>query len=88
MKFDHGNRGDRVPGVRYAEQDPVADVFSYDRLPKQIRAILRDAPCRLNATETLAAIRDGQSVTQVSTRLLLGIKGYLDGCERERQALS
>lgn len=85
MKIDHGNRGDRIAGVRYQAIDPIDDQFAFDRLPKQIRRFLISAPCRLSATETLQALQDGQPATQVLTRLMLGVKAYLENSERERR---
>lgn len=87
MTIDHGNRGDRLAGVRYAEQDPILDCFSYDRLPPRLRKIFREAPCRLNASETLAALRV-QPVHQVETRILFALRDWHEGVERERRALS
>lgn len=85
MTIDHGNRGDRIQGVRYQQIDPIADQLNFDKLPKQIRRFLIQAPCRLSATETLQALQNGQSPSQVLTRLMLGVKGYLENAERERR---
>jgi hypothetical protein len=84
--IDHGNRGERVQGVRYQTIDPIVDQLNFDKLPKPIRRFLIDAPCRLSATETLQALNAGQSATQILTRLMLGVKGYIENAERQKQS--
>ena len=85
MTSAHGNRGDRVGGVRYATVDPRDDMAAFDRLPRRLRRLLANAPARLNSQEVLERLRGGKTPARLEVEILLGIKGFLDNANRETE---
>lgn len=79
-----GNFGEKVDDINYATTDVAREMAAYDRLPKRLRAVIRNLSANW-ATSSVLEARSTLTDRQIEITMLLEDRKFIENANREKE---